>query len=206
MVLPPPVIGGLNLKICQNFVEMKICRNFSYICGGINLYGGNQNFMRGVIFVITLSLFHLFRNSYHPENWSASFMNFFRKWECIRSCYLLISSNLRKRPFKKTSLLFLPRQLLCKRCSDMLSVNISSYYCNSCNQNPWKISFKKFSFRNEFLETFCKYINPGFKPQILEHLFWRTAPLAVSDPCSILVDNTSYILVDIDCIVLFRRI
>ena len=111
-----------------------------------------------------------------------------------------------KGPLKKLHFLFLPRQLLCKRCSDMLSVNISSYYCNSCNQNPWKISFKKFSFRNEFLETFCEYINPGFKPQILEHLFWRTVPLAVSDLCSILVDNTSYILLDIDCIVLFRRI
>ena len=51
-----------------------------------------------------------------------------------------------------------------------------------------------------------KYINPGFKLQILEHLLWRTVPLAVPDPCSILVDNTSYILVDIDCTVLFRRI
>ena len=27
--------------------------------------------------------------------------------------------------------------------------------------------FKKFGVRNEFSETFCKYINPGFKPQIL---------------------------------------
>ena len=26
--------------------------------------------------------------------------------------------------------------------------------------------------------------HPGFKPQILEHLFRRTVPLAVSDPCS----------------------
>ena len=46
-------------------------------------------------------------------------------------------------------------------------------------------------------ETFCKYINPGFKPKISEHLFWRTVPLAVSDPYSILADNASYILVDV---------
>ena len=70
-------------------------------------------------------------------------------------------------------------------------LHISSYYCNSCDQNPWKISFKKLGFRNEFLEYLCKYnINPGIKPQILEHIFWRTVPLAASDPCSILVDNT----------------
>ena len=41
----------------------------------------------------------------------------------------------------------------------------------------------------KFLKTLCKYINLGFKPQILEHLFWRTVPLAVSDPCSILLDK-----------------
>ena len=35
-----------------------------------------------------------------------------------------------------------------------------------------------------------KYINLGFEPQILEHLFWRTALLAVSDPSRIIVDNT----------------
>ena len=33
------------------------------------------------------------------------------------------------------------------------------------------MSFKKFSFKNEFLETFCRYINTGFKPKILEHIF-----------------------------------
>ena len=46
--------------------------------GGINLYGGELKFFGGVIFVTTLSLFHLFRNSYHPEKSSASFMNSFR--------------------------------------------------------------------------------------------------------------------------------
>ena len=51
------------------------------------------------------------------------------------------------------------------------------------------MSFKKFNFRNECLETLWNYINLEFKPQILEPRFWRTVPLAGSDPCSVLVDN-----------------
>ena len=38
MVFAHHYIGGFNLKICQNFVGIKI---FSYICGGIKLYGGS---------------------------------------------------------------------------------------------------------------------------------------------------------------------
>ena len=38
-------------------------------------------------------IFYFFRNSEHPENWSVSFKNLFRKCECI-SCYLPVSSNL----------------------------------------------------------------------------------------------------------------
>ena len=56
-----------------------------------------------------------------------------------------------------------------------------------------------FSFRKEFSKTLCKYIN-------LESPNHRTVSLAISAPCSILVDNTYYILVDTDCTVLFRRI
>ena len=55
--------GGLNLKICQNFVGTKFCLTFvgnKPHLGELKLYGG-------VIFVTTLSLFHLRRNSYHPE-------------------------------------------------------------------------------------------------------------------------------------------
>ena len=46
------------------------------------------------------------------------------------------------------------------------------------------------SFRKEFLETLRKCIYLGFWPQILEHLLWRTVTLAVSPPCSTLVNNT----------------
>ena len=49
------------------------------------------------------SLFNFFRNSQHPEKWSVSFQNFFRKCEYI-SCYLPISSNLLKISFRKSSL------------------------------------------------------------------------------------------------------
>ena len=36
--------------------------------------------------------------------------------------------------------------------------------------------------------------------------FVKKVPLAMSPPCSILVNNTQYILADIDCTVLIRRI
>ena len=49
------------------------------------------------------SLFNFFRNSQHPEKWSVSFQNFFRKCEYI-SCYLPISSNLLRISFRKSSL------------------------------------------------------------------------------------------------------
>ena len=69
------------------------------------------------------------------------------------------SSNLLNKSLRKTSLFVLTKKAV------MESAMFAAYFklllwC--CNQNPWKISFKKFSFRNEFLETFCKYINPGF--------------------------------------------
>ena len=51
----------------------------------------------------------------------------------------------------------------------------------------------------KFLETLkyfsisilFKYINLGFKAQILEQLFFRIVPLAVSNPCGTLVDNNT---------------
>ena len=41
----------------------------------------------------TLSLFHFFRNSQHPEKCGGSFKDLFGKCECI-SCYLPTSPNL----------------------------------------------------------------------------------------------------------------
>ena len=93
--------GGLNLKICQNFVGQKLFLNLwedKPLWGELKLYEG------GVIFITTLSLFHFFRNSQHSEKWNRSFKNFFRKCECIRTCYLPISSNLLRKSFRKTSL------------------------------------------------------------------------------------------------------
>ena len=82
----------------------------------------------------------------------------------FHNCYLPISSNLLKKSFSKSSLFVLTKTAVMGKV--FCQLYISSYYCNSCNQNPWNISFKKFSFINECLETFCKYINRGFKPQI----------------------------------------
>ena len=47
-------------------------------------------YIERVIFIISLSLFHFFRNSKVLEKRSLSFKNFFRKCECIRRCYLPI--------------------------------------------------------------------------------------------------------------------
>ena len=72
----------------------------------LNLWGekplwGELIFYGGVIFISPISLFYFFRNSQHPEKWSVSVKNFFRKCECISSCYLPISSILLKN-YEKT--------------------------------------------------------------------------------------------------------
>ena len=51
------IIGGLNLKICQNFVGTKFFLKFV----------GGDNYMGGVIFITTFSLFHFFRNIQTPR-------------------------------------------------------------------------------------------------------------------------------------------
>ena len=72
----------------------------------------------GVIFITTLSLFHFFKNSQHPKKSSVSFTYFFRECEYIRSCCLLIPSNLLKKSFRKTSLFVLTvTGVLEKKCS-----------------------------------------------------------------------------------------
>ena len=61
---PPYYNGGLNLKICQNFVGTNFFLTIvedKPLWGELKLYGG------GVIFITTPSLFYFFRNSQHPE-------------------------------------------------------------------------------------------------------------------------------------------
>ena len=78
---PPPlqiIMGGLNLKICQNFLGQDFFLNLrgnKPLWGELKLYGG-------VIFITTRSLFYFFRNSQTPRK-TKSFKNFFRKYECI---------------------------------------------------------------------------------------------------------------------------
>ena len=69
----------------------------------LNTFLEHLHYSWGVIFITTLSLFHFFRNSQHPEKWSVSFTIFFKKCEYIRGCYLPISSNLLKKSFRETS-------------------------------------------------------------------------------------------------------
>ena len=80
---------------------------FSYISGGLKLYGGGGRVAGGGGNITIFLLFHFLRNRQYPERWSVSFKNFFRECEYIRSCYLLISSNLLKKSLRKTSLFVL---------------------------------------------------------------------------------------------------
>ena len=95
---PPILMGELNFKICQHFV-------------GTNLNGGGGRckiiWGSNIYYYTFVISFHFFRKIQHPEKWSVSFKNFFRKFEYIRSCYLLIASNLRKKSFRKTLFLVL---------------------------------------------------------------------------------------------------
>ena len=81
--------------------------------------------MGGVIFITTISLFHFFRNSQHPEKCSVSVKNFFKKCECISSCYLPISSNSLKNSTRKTSLFVLLQTGLLKYVSPFVTHSIS---------------------------------------------------------------------------------
>ena len=60
---PPIIMAGLNLKICQNFVGIKLLLTF---VGDRTLWGEEElnsyDYMGRVIFITTLSLFHFFRN------------------------------------------------------------------------------------------------------------------------------------------------
>ena len=76
------IMGGLNLKIFQNLRG----QNFFLNLWGDKLLWGELE-LNGVS---NLSLFHFFRNSQHPENWTSSFKKFFTKCEWIRTCYLPI--------------------------------------------------------------------------------------------------------------------
>ena len=66
------------------------------------------------MFINTLLLFHFCRNSQHPEKWGISFKNDFRKFECCKSCYLPIFSNLLK--IRKTSLFVLTVTSVLGKC------------------------------------------------------------------------------------------
>ena len=94
--IPQPIIMG---NWIWKFAKILWGWNFFLHLWGIKLYGkGGVKNIWGVIFITTVSLFHFFRNTQHPEKWNE---NLFRTCECI-SCYLPISSNLLKESFRKT--------------------------------------------------------------------------------------------------------
>ena len=94
---PPPItIGGRGDDLIWKFAKILWWQNFflTFVAGQTSMGGVKSKWGSNTYYYITtLLLFHFFRNSQHPENWSVSFGNFFRKCECI-SCYFLISSNL----------------------------------------------------------------------------------------------------------------
>ena len=94
----------------------------------------------GVIFITTISLFHFFRNSKHPEKWSVSVKNFFRGCECISSCCLLIHSNLLKNSLRKTSLFVL---------FELLPTALLKYVWHFVTtQHEWVNNFPGFFWKN----------------------------------------------------------
>ena len=118
----PIIIGGRNMKICQNFVGTKFF-HFSYISRGIN-------------------------HSELPEKWSVSGKNFFRKCECISSYYLPISSHLLKNSFRKNSLFVLFELLptgLPKYVWPFVTAqhewvnNFSGFFCKNINEKVGKL-------------------------------------------------------------------
>ena len=103
----------------------------------------------GLVIVVSGLWFCFFRNNHHPGKWNDSFKKYFRKCEYTRSCYLLISSNLLKRPFRKT--------LLCG-LFELLPAGLSIYglllpwsmsrlitlcfYCNDINKEVDEVGYK----------------------------------------------------------------
>ena len=155
---PPIIMGDFNLKICWNFAGPHVfLKSFFLNSFSENLFFNFFINLYGESNILWLH-FHYFiylETPKHPEKWSLPFNNFFRICECIRSRYLPIS------PYTFSNYLKL--------------------LFNSSDQNPWKISVKKFSFREKYLETSCKCIYIGFSLEILKHLFSRTVTLVVSD-------------------------
>ena len=109
--LPPPFTkgreGGWNCDICSHgkksapdviwkFAKILWWQNvFLYFWQNKPLWV-ELKINRVVIFITILLHFYYFislETAQHPERWSVSFKNFFKKCECIR-CYLAISSNL----------------------------------------------------------------------------------------------------------------
>ena len=104
---PPPPHYNAGGDLIWKFGKILWGQNFFLNLWGDKCQWGELKLYGGSIFITTISLFHFFRNSQHPEKWSVSVKNFFRKCECISSCYLPISSNLWKNSLRKTSLFVL---------------------------------------------------------------------------------------------------
>ena len=97
----------------QNFF-LHLWRN-KPLWGELKFYGGSN--ICYYTFIISFV--------YHPEKWSVSLMNSFRKCECIKSCYLPISSNLLKKSFRKTSIFVLIKTAV--RKSALFAESFSKY-------------------------------------------------------------------------------
>ena len=97
-------------------------------------------------------------------------MNVLSKCECIRISQLPISSHLLKESYRNTSLIVLTKTTFMEKVFCYL--NISNYYCNSCDQNPWKYifrsSFLEMNFQKIFVSDFCQDFNPKFQSNFFE--------------------------------------
>ena len=97
--------------------------------------------MGGVIPITTIPLFN-FLETANTQKIEVFVKNFFKKFECISSCYLSISSNSFKNSFRKTSLFVLfgllsMYELLLPH--NMNGLTISQFFCKNINEKVGKL-------------------------------------------------------------------
>ena len=155
--------------------------------GELKLYGGSN------------SCYYTFIISFIQKQLQPA--KFFRKCECIRSCYLPTSSNLLKKSFRKTSLFVLTKTAVMEKV--LSQPDMSSYYCNVVIKILEKYLLRSSVLEINFQKFFVSILIQDFNHKF-QNIFSEEQPHQL---CLILaVSYTSYILIDIDCTVLLTRI
>ena len=144
--------------------------------------------MEGVIFITTLSLFHFFRNSQHPEKSSVSFTVFFREY-LLQELLFADILKLTKKVLQKNFTFF----AYCDRCfgkkcsvSCIFQVIVVIVVIKILEKYWGKSSVLENNFQKLFVSILSRILTINSRIPFL-----KNSPIkAVSAPCSILVDNS----------------